>query len=101
MVMRQQGDLGHRFPTEDEVRWTRYTISVRNMQVDQPLPDDAFHFTPPPGATAETGGPCRVSFGGGSGFAEQRPDGRRVEHRGSHTWEETLSSSTRSGRCAG
>jgi hypothetical protein len=88
MVMRQYGEVGHRFPASDEVNWTRHTISVRQMRIDEPLPDDAFRFTPPPGAAVEeTGGACRVSVGGGSGFAEQRPDGKRIEHRGSHEWE--------------
>ncbi len=88
MVMRQYGELGHRAPASDEVNWTRHTISVRQMWINEPLPADAFHFTPPPDAAIEqTGGGCRVSVGGGSGFAEQRPDGNRIEHRGSHEWE--------------
>jgi outer membrane lipoprotein-sorting protein len=88
MVMRQYGELGYRFPASDDVNWTRHTISVRRMLIDDPLPADAFEFTPPSGAVVEeTGGGCRVSVGGGSGFAERRPDGNRVEHRSSHEWE--------------
>jgi len=92
MVMRQQGEIGHRMPTEDEVHWTRHTISVRNLQVNQPLPDDAFQFVPPPDAILETAQGGRISGGGGGGFARRYPDNRgSMEHFGRHEWQgETL-----------
>ena len=53
MVMRQQGEQGHRFPAGDEVIWGRHSVSIRKMQVNQPLPEDTFRFTPPPGAAVD------------------------------------------------
>lgn len=87
MVMRQQGDMGHRFPTEEEVHWTRHTTAVRRILIDDPLPHDAFVFTPPPGVVEEPGGVCGVTTGGGGGFSMRRPDGQGIEHRSSHAWE--------------
>ena len=51
MIMKQQGDEGHRFPTEDEVRWTRVTNSVRSIRLNERLPENAFQFTPPADST--------------------------------------------------
>jgi hypothetical protein len=94
MVMRMQGKLGHRFPTDDEVTWTGHTVLVRNIQVNHPLPDDTFQFTPPPDAIPESGGQCGgfIGGGGGGGFVQHGPDDRhRLEHHGSHEWQgETL-----------
>jgi len=88
MVMRQQGELGHRFPAEDEVTWSRHSVAVRKMRVNEPLPEETFYFTPPPDASLEAVGRCGVSVSGGSGFVEHSPDSqRRPEHRGSHAWE--------------
>jgi hypothetical protein len=87
MVMRQQAQQGHRFPAGDDVHWSRHTLSVRSMQVNEAIPEGTFDFTPPEDAKLETGGQCGVSMSGGSGFAQTTTDGRRVEHRGSHTWE--------------
>ncbi|MGO9258294.1 MAG: LolA family protein [Bryobacteraceae bacterium] len=88
MVMRRQGKSGHRFPTEEEVIWSRHTVVVRQMRVNEPLPEETFQFIPPPDATPETGGGGFGRGGGGGGFVHQDPDEkRRLEHRGSHEWE--------------
>jgi hypothetical protein len=88
MVVKQQGDLGHRFPVDDEVRWTRLTMSVRNMRLNEPLPEDTFQFTPPADANIAAAGRCGISMGGGGGFIQDGPNGRgRIEHRGSHEWQ--------------
>jgi hypothetical protein len=88
MVMRQQGEVGHRFPTEDEVSWTRHTVSVREMRIDQPLPEDTFRFTPPAESTPLTPGRSGFTMVGGGGFIEGGPDERRrMEHRGWHEWQ--------------
>jgi hypothetical protein len=87
MVMRQQGQMGHRFPTEDEVTWCRHTMVVRQIQVNDPLPEETFHFTPPPDAALESAGQCGDGFGV-TGFAEHGADGQRsLEYSGSHKWE--------------
>ncbi|HUB83964.1 MAG TPA: hypothetical protein VMB03_34450 [Bryobacteraceae bacterium] len=92
MVMRQQGEIGHRMPTEDEVHWTRHTISVTNLHLNQPLPDDVFQFIPPADAILEPAEDGRISGGGGGGFSRRYPDSRgSVEHFGHHEWQgETL-----------
>lgn len=86
LVLRQRGELGHRFPTEDEVTWNRHTVLVRKMHVNEPLPEETFRFTPPPEAVLETAGQC-----GGSmstlGVVDQGSNQRRLEHRTSHEWE--------------
>jgi hypothetical protein len=88
MIMRQQADIGHRFPTEEEVNWTRHTVSVRTMRVNEPLPDDTFQFTPPPEAAEMAAGRCGVTMSASGGFIEGgADDGRRLEHRGSHEWD--------------
>jgi outer membrane lipoprotein-sorting protein len=88
MVVRQQGDVGHRFPTEDEVTWSQHTMLVREMRHDEPLPEETFHFTPPADASLEARRGCGLSIGGGSGFIECGPnDQRRLEHRSSHEWD--------------
>jgi outer membrane lipoprotein-sorting protein len=85
MVMRQQARIGHRPPTEDDIHWSSHTISVERLTIDEDLPEHAFRFTPPPGATSAG---CGVSGGGGGGFIENSgADAKRVEHRGSHSWE--------------
>lgn len=92
MVMRQQGETGHRMPTEDEVHWIRHTISVRNLELNQPLPDDVFQFVPPPDAILETGPGGRISGGGGGGFSRRDSNhGGTMEHYSHHEWQgETL-----------
>jgi len=91
MVMRQQGDVGHRFPTEDEVTWSRHTVLVRRMRVNETLPAETFVFTAPPDAVEETPRGCGcgiISMSGGSGFIEAHGDDRRrLEHRSQHHWE--------------
>jgi hypothetical protein len=88
MVMRQEGEVGHRFPTEDEVTWSRHTVAVLKMRVNEPLPEETFHFTPPPDASLQTGRRCGVSVSGGGGFVEHGSDDPlRLEHWGSHEWE--------------
>jgi hypothetical protein len=90
MVMRQQAEVGHRIPAEEEVNWSRHTVSIRSMQVNEPIPQDTFRFTPPPDASLEERRGC-VSFGGGGGFAQHGADGHGLEHRAWHDWEgETL-----------
>jgi hypothetical protein len=85
MVMRQQGSIGHRRPTEDDISWSSHTISVESLTIDEDLTDDAFSFTPPEGATSAG---CGVSVGLGAGFIENSVDqAKRVEHRGSHSWD--------------
>ena len=84
MVMRQQGRIGHRPPTGDDIYWSSHTISVERLTINEGLPDDAFSFTPPEGATSAGYG----GSGGGSGFIENSGDDtKRVEYRGSHSWE--------------
>jgi hypothetical protein len=88
MVMRQQGEIGHRPPTEDEVTWSRHAMVVRQMRVNEPLPEETFQFTPPPDATLDTG-IGGGGFGiGGSGFIDHGSDEQhRLEHRSSYEWE--------------
>ena len=87
MVMKQQGDQGHRFPTEDEVRWTRVTTSVRNIRLNEGIPEDTFQFTPPADTTEVAPGYCGVSGSGGF-IGQLGPDGRHtLEHRDSHEWQ--------------
>ena len=84
MVMRQQGRIGHRPPTGDDIYWSSHTISVERLTIDEDLPDNAFSFTPPERATSAGCG----GSGGGSGFIENSgDDAKRVEHRSSHSWE--------------
>jgi outer membrane lipoprotein-sorting protein len=88
IVMKQQGDLGHRFPAQDEVIWRRLTVAVRKIQLNEPISEDAFRFTPPPDAVSPAAGRCGISVGGGGGFIQHGPDERsRIEHRGSHKWQ--------------
>jgi hypothetical protein len=85
MVMRQQGRIGHRHPTEDDISWSVYTTSVESVSIDEDLRDEAFRFTPPPDAVVVRRG---MGTAGGVGFIEHSgDDARRIEHRGSHSWE--------------
>jgi hypothetical protein len=86
MVVRQHGKLGHRFPAEDEIVWSRQTVAVRSMRVNEPIPEETFQFTPPPDAQLETGR-GRIEGGLGGGFGSRSRDGQRLEHRGSHEWD--------------
>ncbi len=86
--MRQQGEVGHRFPAEEEINWSRHTIAVRTVSVDEPLAAETFVLAPPPDVKPEEDGGCGISVGGGSGFIEYGTDeNRRLEHRGSHEWD--------------
>ena len=88
MIMRQQAEIGHRFPTEEEVTWTRHTVLVRTMRVNEPLPENTFEFTPPPDAAEMAAGRCGVTMSASGGFIEGGADDeRRLEHRGSHEWD--------------
>jgi outer membrane lipoprotein-sorting protein len=88
MIMKQQGDLGHRAPMDDEVRWTRLTMSVREIRLNEPIPEETFRFMPPADANTGPTGQCGFSIGGGGGFTQKGPnERRRLEHRGSHEWQ--------------
>ena len=97
MVMRVQSDQGHRFPTEDDVSWTRHTTRTIAIRVNQPIADSLFVLTPPADAYVDKSGIGRISSSGGGGFiARSEDNGRGVEQRGSHYWEgETLVDETR------
>ena len=87
MIMRQKGRQGHRFPTEDEIRWSDHMLSVQTIEIDEPIDGETFRVTPPDGVTEPH---ARGWAGGGSGggFVDPR---RGVEFSGSHNWEgETL-----------
>lgn len=85
MVMRRHGTTGHRRPTEEEIFWSSHTIAVDNLSLNEDLPEEAFHFTPPLDGTSMRGG---VSGSGGGGFIENSVDeAKRVEHSGSHSWD--------------
>ncbi len=89
MVMRQRSATGHRVPTEDEVTWSRHEQVVRGVRINQQIPEETFHFTPPAGAKldkGEHGG--GVGWGVGRGFVYQDPDEkRRYESHFSCAWE--------------
>jgi hypothetical protein len=89
MVMRLEGEVGHRIQTEDEVSWSRHIVTIRRISVNEQLPEDTFQFTSPADATLEAGGRCGISMGGGGGgFVQHSSDGqRRLEHHGSHQWD--------------
>ena len=89
MVMKQQIELGHRFPADDEVRWNRLTVSVSKMRLNESLSEGVFRFTAPEDANTLPAGPCGIfSMGGSTGFIQNGPDERRrIEHRSSHEWE--------------
>ena len=92
-IMRVAADLGHRFPTHDEITWTRNTLNIRHLHIDEPIPDSTFAFTPPADAAElPQGHGVRGSFGGGGGFIRGSATGLdRFEHQGSHEWQgETL-----------
>jgi hypothetical protein len=86
MVVRQQGRVGLRPPTEDDISWSSHTVSVESLTLNEYLPEDAFGFTPPPDAASA---PCGGgSSAGGDGFIENGTDNaRRIERRGSHSWD--------------
>jgi outer membrane lipoprotein-sorting protein len=87
IVMRLEGEVGHRVPTEDEITWSRHIVTIQKMRLNEQLPEDTFHFTPPADATLEAGGQCGMG-GGGGGFVQHSSDGqRRLEHHGSHKWD--------------
>jgi hypothetical protein len=86
MVMRQQGRIGHRQPTEEEVNWSSHTISVESLTVDEALPDEAFRFTPPAGVMSGRGG-LGCAAGGGGFIGNSADNAKRIEHRGSHSWD--------------
>jgi len=89
MVVRHQGKMGHRAPTEEEITWSRHTMVVREMRVNEPIPDEVFHFTPAEDAESDTSrATCGVGAWGGGGFRSDDPDpNRRFEHQHSAGWE--------------
>ncbi len=96
-VMRLQTDTGHRFHTRDEINWTRHTLIIRELRIDEPIPDSTFDFTPPPDAVTLPHGRGILGGGGGAGFIDRASSGQAwsgqgaFEHHGSHDWEgETL-----------
>ncbi len=91
-VMGVRADIGHRFPGQDEIRWTRSTLTIRELRADEPIPDSTFDFTPPADAVEMPGGPGFGGGGGGGGFVSGAANGlNRIEHQGSHEWQgETL-----------
>jgi outer membrane lipoprotein-sorting protein len=91
-LMRLQTNTGHRFPTRDEITWTRHTLIMRELRIDVPIPDSTFDFTPPPDAVTLPNGRGIMGGGGGGGFIRGASSGHGgVEHHGSHEWEgETL-----------
>jgi len=91
-IMRTQVAIGHRLPAHDEIDWTRYTVVVRQLRVDEPIPGDAFDFTIPVDAIEMRGGRGIGFGGGGGGFSQRAINGRRgMEHHSSHEWQgETL-----------
>ncbi len=87
MVMKQQIEIGHRIPTEDEVRWDRITTSVRKIRLNQPIPDEIFQFTPPADAATIPEGRVGISMGSGTGFGQGSNQNKRMEHRALHEYE--------------
>ncbi len=89
MVVRQQGEVGRRLPAEDEVIWNRHDVLVREMRVDGPLPEETFPFAPPAGAASDEHPRRGITFGGGGGgFIQHGPDGKRgLEHSSFHEWD--------------
>jgi outer membrane lipoprotein-sorting protein len=87
LIVRQEGEVGHRLPTQDEIQWNRHTSVVHSIRANEPIPDEFFQFTPPPGVTADAGGRCGISVGGGGGSISRRPGGDMVEHSSSHEWQ--------------
>lgn len=88
LVMKRYGELGHRHPTEEEIHWSRLTLSVQNIRVNEPIADELFHFVPPVDADSQTPPRCGISVGGGGGLIEHgRDQNCRMEHRSSHQWD--------------
>jgi len=91
MVMRTEGETGHRRPTEEEIFWSRRKMIVRSIRVNEPLREEMFDFTLPPDVEElETGGQCG-GFGigrGGGGFSQRSGDPKHsLEFQGSHEWQ--------------
>jgi len=55
IIMRRQDREGFRFPNDDEVFWHLHTMMVREIRVNEPIPEETFQLRPPPDATADTG----------------------------------------------
>ncbi|HKE84764.1 MAG TPA: hypothetical protein VKB50_13480 [Vicinamibacterales bacterium] len=88
IVMRQRGEVGHRFPASDEVRWQRHDVTVQQIEVNGPIDSEMFVFAPPAGASELPGGGGHITMGGGSGFMrEEKGATGRIEHRDSHEWD--------------
>ena len=49
MVVRQQGEVGHRHPASDDVQWQRHDVRVRQIEVNGAIDDETFVFRPPAG----------------------------------------------------
>jgi hypothetical protein len=88
MVMRSQVDIGHRRPAEDEITWTRHSLSVQQICLNEPILPETFQFTPPRHSNPLPRG-RRLSFGGGSGGIRTDPTNpqRSIENYHSHDWE--------------
>ena len=92
-VMQVSADLGHRFPTHDEITWTRHTLAIHHLGINDPIPESTFAFTPPADAAELPHGRGILgSSGGSSGFIRHGVAGQDgLEHQGSHEWQgETL-----------
>jgi len=88
IVMRQEGEVGHRRPAEDEITWTRHTVAVRKVSINEPLSENTFHFTPPPDSNQTEAGRFPLVARIQSGFVEHSSDNERpLEHRRSHEWD--------------
>jgi len=90
MVMRLEGEIGHRHPMEEEVSWSRHTAKVSKIPVNEPIPEETFQFTAPPDATRlPTGQHGGSGWGGGFGssFRHDPDNKRRYESRHSHDWQ--------------
>ena len=88
IVVRQQGEIGHRHPASDDVRWQRHDVTFQQIEVNGAIDDATFLFTPPAGVEEMPAGRCGVSVSGGGGFMRsERGSGRRYEHWGSHEFD--------------
>ncbi len=89
MVMRSQVDLGHRRPTEDEINWTRNSLSVQQMRLNEPIPPETFHFTAPLDSSPRSSR-RGIGFGSGSGGISINPANpqQTIESHHSHHWDD-------------
>ncbi len=97
LIMRTWAAMAHRPPTHDEMVWTMHTVVVRHIRVDEPVPDEAFTFTPSADAVEQPGGRGMIGGFGGGGFRRPAANGRReMERHSSNEWQgETLVETSR------